>query len=168
MCMEKNKKNKNKNKKTKHSKQSFRSIVLEDLSQDTFLGSCDGHWPFFMTLQQSWFNPKATGPMMMMNEWSWLSTEVEWVIQWNIHTFTKGFKNTYQTILDVGYSAWSGTVLTDMQYRKFYAMLLYRQHSTLFCPAWQMQVHCMDVDTLGLSCARAWTHRVSFHFRHWM
>lgn len=54
MCMEKSKKTKQKNKKqTKHSKQSFRSHVLEELSQDTFLGSCDGHWPFFMTLRQS-------------------------------------------------------------------------------------------------------------------
>lgn len=132
MCMEKSKKNKQK-KKPKHSKQSFRSHVLEELSQDTFLGSCDGHWPFFMTLRQSWFNLKAAGPMMMMNIWSWLSTEVEWVIQWNIHTFAKGFKNTYQTILDVGYSAWSGTVLTDMQYRQFYAMLFTVAYQTFFC-----------------------------------
>lgn len=37
-------KKKAKKPKTKHSKQSFRSLVLEELSQDTFLGS------FFMTL----------------------------------------------------------------------------------------------------------------------
>lgn len=35
--------------------------------------------------------------------------QVEWVILWNIHTFTTGFKNTYQTIIDVQCLKWDGT-----------------------------------------------------------
>lgn len=51
------------------------------------------------------------------------------------------------------YSAWSGTVLTNMQqaYQQFYAVLFtvpdiflsYWQLSTLFWPAWEMQIQCL-------------------------
>lgn len=51
------------------------------------------------------------------------------------------------------YSAWSGTVVTNMQqaYQQFYAVLFtvpdiflsYWQLSTLFWPAWEMQIQCL-------------------------
>lgn len=170
-----------KSKKTKKQQQSILSNISAHLSWRKFLRI--PFWDLVMDpglfswhygkADKLWLNLKAAGPMMMMPSDYQPKLNV-----WYIETFIKGFKNTYQTILDVGYSAWSGMVLTI--YSTGNSMLCCLQYQTFFCctgstvlfsvllDKCRFTACCMDVDTLGLSCARAWTHWVSFHFKHWM